>query len=180
MAFFEPIFEVLADYRPRSLGDIEQALAESSTSFTSFADIVRAIMILVGAGLLGPVQDEQRVKETKARTDKLNANFIERAWFGAEVRHLASPITGDGVNVPWIIQLFLLADRKGRKTSEDRVAFVWSVFQEHGQRAIKDGKEIETNEDNVAALEKEDEVFVEQYVPFLKALGIAQGTTQYV
>ena len=63
VSFYNPILDVLADYRPRSLAEIEQALTRSGVAFTQ---IVQAVMILAGAGFLQPVQDEQhRVRSPK-------------------------------------------------------------------------------------------------------------------
>jgi SAM-dependent methyltransferase len=169
--FFGPILDVLKDHRPRSLGEIERAVQDSGLPF---AETIRAIMILAGAGFLQPVQDEEAAGEATNRTDKLNNFLIERARFGTEVGRLASPVTGGGVRVPWIVQLFLLAGRNGRETPRDQAAFVWSVLQEQGQRAKRDGKDIETAEDSLAELTKQAEIVAQQHIPVLSALGITR------
>ena len=170
--FFESILDVLEDHRPRSLGEIKRALQGSDIPF---AEIVRAVMILAGAGFLQPVQDEEAAGEARNRTDKLNNFLIERARFGAEVGRLASPVTGGGVRVPWMVQLFLLARRNGCKVARDQAVFVWSVLQEQGQRVKRDGKDIETTEDSLAELTKQAETIAQQHLPLLRALGITQG-----
>jgi hypothetical protein len=166
---------VLEDHRPRSLGEIERALKGSGMPF---AETVRAVMILAGAGYLQPVQDDEAAGEARNRTDKLNSFLIERARFGAEVGRLASPVTGGGVRVPWMVQLFLLAGRNGRETSRDQAVFVWSVLQEQGQRVKRDGQDIETTEDSLAELTKQAETVAQQHTPLLRALGITQGAVR--
>jgi SAM-dependent methyltransferase len=169
-SFFNPILDVLADHQPRSLGDIEQAMGGSGVPFT---EIVRAVMILAGMGHIQPVQDEQLVEKVKPRTDRLNAHLIDRARFGAEVGRLASPVTGGGIRVPQVAQLFLLAGLNGLRTPEDQATFVWSILQEQGQRVGKDEKEVNGADDNLAQLSKEAETFAEQHLPLLRTLGIA-------
>jgi SAM-dependent methyltransferase len=168
-SFFAPIWDVLADHRPRSLGDIEQAMAGSGVPFS---EIVRAVMILAGMGHIQPVQDERLIEEVKPRTDRLNAHLIDRARFGAEVGRLASPVTGGGVKVSRVAQLFLLASLNGRRSPEDRAAFASAILHDQEQHVTKDGTKFDTAEDSLAELTKLAEAFAEQQMPLLQALRI--------
>ena len=89
------------------------------------------------------------------------------------VNTFASPVTGGGVTVPRFQQLFLLAKQQGHKQPQDWANFVWNLLAMQGQRLIKDGKTLETPEDNLAELTAQANEFAEKRLPILKALQIA-------
>jgi hypothetical protein len=171
-AVYGPILDVLADHRPRSLNEIERAVQGSG--FT-FAQAVRAVLILAGDGHLQPAADECQMEEFKARVDRLNAHSLERARSGAEILHLASVVIGGGVTTSRFEQLCLLASRNGHESPEDRAAFILSVADPEDLRFVKDGKieAVEAIEDKLTALTAAARTFAEKRAPVLGALGIA-------
>ena len=56
---------------------------------------------------------------------------------------------------------------------KDQVAFVWDLLASQGQRIIKEGKTLETPEQNQDELLKQVTEFTEKRLPVLKALGVA-------
>ncbi|WPL20321.1 hypothetical protein [Thiorhodovibrio frisius] len=88
----------------------------------------------------------------------------------SDVQYLASPVTGGGVNR--FEQLFLLAQRQGHKTRSDWARITWQVRQSQGQRQLKDGRPMESAEDNLAELTREAETFAEKRLAILQALGM--------
>ena len=48
----------------------------------------------------------------------------------------------------------------------------WEWLSSQGQRLVKEGKTLETPEDNVAELTAQAKVFADKQLPILKALGI--------
>jgi hypothetical protein len=110
-------------------------------------------------------QDERRV-----RTDDFNAAVLERARFGGELQALASPVTGGGVPLGRFDQLFLLAHMKG---DADPGGFAWSVLEAQGQRIVKDGRALESAEDNRAELRARAEAFHAGRLGVLRSLGVA-------
>lgn len=99
--------------------------------------------------------------------------MCKRARSSGEINFLASPVIGAGVPVPRFHQLFLLARGKGQKTPEDWAQFVWSLLSAQGHRLIKEGKTLDSAEDNIAELTRQAVEFADKRLPVLKGLGIA-------
>ncbi len=85
---------------------------------------------------------------------------------------LATTSTGGGVAVNRFQQLFLLAISVGKKTPEEWAAHTWNIVAAQGQCLIKEGKQIESVEDNLAELKQQAKLFAEKQLPILKALGV--------
>lgn len=50
---------------------------------------------------------------------------------------------------------------------------VWTILQAQGQKLLKEGKTLETAEENMAELTRQAEEFAQKRLPILKALQIA-------
>ncbi len=168
-AVYGPILDQLAEHKPMSLGQLEQALKPG----INFAQILQAVMILTATGVLMPVQEEDAIREARKRTDRLNSYIIAKARGAADLTHLASPVTGGGIAVGRFQQLFLLARSQGNKQPADWAGFVWNILAMQGQRLVKDGKPIDSADDNIAELTTQANSFAEGILPILKALRIA-------
>ena len=68
---------------------------------------------------------------------------------------------------------FLLARSEGRQHPAEWAAFAWSLLADQGQRLLKEGKPLETLEENVAELTAQATLFAEKRLPILRALAIA-------
>ena len=168
-AVYGPILDQLADHKTKSLGDLEKALQPSGIRFVQ---INEAVMVLASAGVVLAVQGDEATAKAKKRTDRLNTHLMTKARSSNELNYLASPVTGGGVTVPRFQQLFLLAKQHGHKQPQDWANFVWNLLAMQGQRLIKDGKTLETPEDNLAELTRQAIEFAEKRLPILKALQI--------
>ena len=169
-AIYNPILDLLADHQPRTLGQIEEGVKGRDITF---AQLVQAALVLVGTGTLAPVQDEAAIAQAKKRTDKLNTFLVNKARGNGDVPYLASPVTAGGVAVGRFQQLFLLAGAQGRKQPADMARFAWQFLAAQGQKIVRDGKTLETADDNLAELTERAEGFVAKQLPILKALRIA-------
>ena len=169
-AIYSPIIDLLADYKPRTLGWIEQSVRDKGVTF---AQLTQAVMILAGTGHLAAVQDDALITKAKKHTDKLNAHLIDKARGNGEISYLVSPVTGGGVTVGRFQQLFLLTLNQGKKQPADLAAQVWQVLNVQGQKLVKEGKTLETDEQNLAELTERAQIFIEKSLPLLKALQIA-------
>lgn len=169
-AVYNPILDLLADHKPRTLGQIEQAVKDKGVAF---AQVTQAAMVLTGAGHLAAVQDEALMAKAKKHTDKLNAHLIDKARGSSDITYLASPVTGGGITVNRFQQLFLLALGQGKKQPAEWAAFVWQVLAAQGQKILKEGKTLETAEENLAELTLQATAFAGKQVAVLRALQIA-------
>ena len=89
------------------------------------------------------------------------------------INFLASPVSGGGIVVGRIFQLFLLARLQGGKTPADWSAFAWKILNSQGQKLIYEEKVLESDEENIASLTAQSQAFASKYLPLLQALGIA-------
>jgi len=168
-AVYNPILDVLADHRIHTLAQIEQAVREKGVSF---AQVIQAALVLTGAGHLAPVQDDAVISKAKKHTDKLNAHLMNKARGSGDISYLASPVTGGGIMTGRFQQLFLLAKSQGKKQPVEWAQFVWEVLNQQGQRLLKEGKALETAEENLAELTTQATAFAEKQLPILKAQGV--------
>lgn len=167
---YAPILDFLADHKPKTLGQIEQAVKDKGVRF---AQIMQASLVLSGLGHLVAVQEDTVTSKAKKQCDKINSHLYSKARGSIDVSYLASPVTGGGVSVGRFQQLFLLALSNGKKQPADWVQFAWQILQAQGQKLVKEGKTLETAEENLAELTTQATVFAEKQLPILKALQIA-------
>jgi hypothetical protein len=66
----------------------------------------------------------------------------------------------------------LLAKQQGHKQPTDWAQFVWAILSAQGQLLVKEGKALESAEDNLAELTAQAQTFADKQLPILKALQI--------
>lgn len=169
-AIYSPILDALADHKPKTLGQLEVLLKDRGIAFVQ---LTQAIVVLTGTGSLVAVQDEAFIPKTKKLTDKFNAHVIDKARGSPDLIYLASPVSGGGVAVNRFQQLFLLAISQGKKQPAEWAQFAWQILSAQGQKIVKDGKTIDTAEENLAELSEQAQAFATKLLPALKALQIA-------
>lgn len=167
---YNPILDLLADHQPRTIGQIEQAVKDQGVAF---GHLMQAMMVLTGTGHLAAVQDEAVVSKARKCCERINAHIINKARSRSDINYLASPITGGGVAVGRFQQLFLLAMRQGKKQPDDLAAHVLQILAAQSQKLIKEGKTLETAEDNLAELVAQAADFTKKQLPIVKALQIS-------
>ena len=168
-AVYNPILDALADHKPKTLAQVEQAVKGKGVVL---GQVLEAFMLLASTGVLGAVQDEKVIAKTKARTDRINLHLMGKARGGDAISYLASPVTGGGVMVGRFHQLFLLAKAQGKKTPGEWAQFVWQILAAQGQKIVKEGKTLDTSEENIAELNRQAVEFAESRIPIMTALQI--------
>lgn len=169
-AIYAPILDLLADHKPKSLAQIEEALRGRGIVF---AQVVEAVMALSGAHVLAPAQDVSSMAKARACTGKLNAHLIDKARGSGDITYLASPVTGGGVYVGRFEQMFLLALAQGRKQPDEWAHATWQMLAAQGQQIVKEGRTLGTDDEILAELLSQAKAFAEKQLPILKALEIA-------
>lgn len=169
-AVYNPILDVLADHKPKSLGQIEQQVRDQGITLKH---VQEAAIVLAGNGHLAAVQEEQVISKASKTTSRLNTYLIQKARGMGDITYLASPVTGGGISVGRFQQLFLLAIQQGEKQPAEWAQFVWQLLSSQGQKILKEGKTLETPEENLAELTAQAQTFAEKQLPILKALQIA-------
>ena len=163
-AVYTPILDMLADYTPKTVAQIEAALTQ-----LNLAQIQQAVLLLIGQGHLAPAQDAKTIEACKGKVKSLNQMLLNKARGSSDIGYLADPVTGGVLTVTRFQQLFVLGLQKGQKTPEQMAQFVWSIISGQGQRLIKEGKTLDTPEENLAELTAQAVAFQGKLLPILKA-----------
>jgi hypothetical protein len=161
---YGPICNALAE-SPLTL---EQLQNHPQTSQISLNSLYQSLIILTGIGYIHPAVDDETCQQRKRATDAFNAAVKAKAIYGDELNFLASPLIGTGVIVNRLEQLFLLAKSRNRDGAE----FVWEVLSSQGKQVVKEGKTLETPEENLAYLKSASEEFYQERLLTLQKLGI--------
>ncbi|MEM8811130.1 MAG: methyltransferase regulatory domain-containing protein [Pseudomonadota bacterium] len=168
-SIYGPILDVIGDQTPKTIGAIETAVASKGLTL---GQIVQAVLVLGGDTQLTAAQDDDAIGSAKSHTDRLNRHLIAMARDSGSVTYLASPVTGGGVRVGQAHQLFLLALTEGRRQPEDWADFVWPILAQQGQKIVKDGRTLETDEENRAEFLEQAKAFADGFLPVLRALQV--------
>src|SRR5262249_29604678 len=146
---YRPLIKALAenDYAPKT---VDQLAAHAQLKAMPMAQILQAILVLTGTAHVHPAQET--ASASRSRCGALNRYLCERARSVGDIHFLASPVIGGGVFVPRFHQLFLLALQLGKKSEAEQAAFTWGLLSAQGERGVKDGKVLETPEENIAEL----------------------------
>lgn len=167
---YVPVLEQMETYKIVSLGELEAALKSTSMSFVQ---LLQAILVLIGAGHVEPAQSETVIKHAHKQTTKLNRHLMRKARSSADITYLASPVTGGGIGVGRFHQLFILALQEGKNEPQAWAQYTWQILILQAQKLLREGKVIESDEDNLAELERLAIEFKDGTLPMLKALKIA-------
>jgi SAM-dependent methyltransferase len=140
---YVPILDLMSDHKPRTLGQIEQSVKEKQITF---AQIMQAMMVLTGADYVCPAQEDAVISKVKKTSRALNTHLMHSARSSSDISFLASPVTGGGIPVGRFEQVFALAVTQGKKQPAEWAKAVWQVLQAQGQKLVKEGKTLETDE----------------------------------
>jgi SAM-dependent methyltransferase len=166
---YGPILDTLADHQPKSLIQIEQLLVEKSIELSQ---ITEAVVMLMGIGALSNVQDDVGSAAAQSTTDRLNAYLTDKSRGNFDVSYLASPVTGGGIAVTRLQQLFLLALRMGQSQPSELAQTVWNILEPQGQKVKKENLTLETAEENLSELTSLASTFIQKKLPIFQALKI--------
>jgi SAM-dependent methyltransferase len=169
-AVYGPVLDALADLEPKSLAQLEQAVAGKGITLEV---IVQVLITLIGTGTAVPAQDDAIIAAARPGTDRLNAHLCAKARGAGDINYLASPVTAGGMAVGRFGQIFLLARAQGATSPAEWARFAWQLLAAQGHKIIKDGKTLQSPEENLAELTNEAQKFADQTLPVLKAMAIA-------
>ena len=88
---------------------------------------IRATMVPIHAGIVHPTQPPARIEKAAATCDRLNGEILRRSLTEDRIHALASPVTGGGVRVSRLQQLFLYAVGEDARSPDEWARFAWSV-----------------------------------------------------
>jgi SAM-dependent methyltransferase len=150
---------------PLTMGEL---LRHPDTKQIQLNNLYQALIVLTGLGYIHPAVDDKTCTQRQKSTNGFNRVVQEKAFISEEMNYLASPLIGTGVAVSPLEQMLLVAKSK----NEDPVKFIWEKFSSQGKRFVKEGKVLETPEENIAHLESAALEFYTNRFPTLQKLGI--------
>jgi SAM-dependent methyltransferase len=167
---YAPILDFMADHKVKTIAQLEQLAKNHGTNFSQ---LTQALLILVGTEHVQLAQEEQVANKARRSADKLNAYLITKARGNTDIGYLASPVIAGAVTIDRFSQLFLLSRSQGGKQPAEWAQFTWGILASQNQRIIKEGKQLETAEENLAELNVQAQAFADKKLPILKALMVA-------
>lgn len=165
---YQPILDLMGDYRIHSLLDVEHAMA----GISDFNGVMQALMILVGKGSLQLAQDDAVIEAALPQCQRLNRELCRQARYSGAISVLASPVTGGGISVGRFNQVFLLSASEALDEPARWAQDLLAVLAAQGQRIVIEGKAPES-----ASIESREALrlavdFQEKHLPMLRALGV--------
>lgn len=162
----DPVLEVLGDYLPHSLGEIEDRISP----VVNFGQMMQAIMLMVGAGYVAPAQRDAQVQSTKPLAMALNAEMRRLSCFTNQSSYLTCPVTGGGLTVGRFQQNFMQAALAGHASPAQWAEFAWKSLDSAGHRVVKAGQTLQDPHDNRVELQRLAEEFQAGLWPVLQKL----------
>ena len=89
------------------------------------------------------------------------------------MKYLVSPVTSTAIPVARFEQLFLEGSSQGLATADELAEFVWAILEQQGQRLIREGKTVDSAEDNLKELALLADKFLAKKLPILQKLGVS-------
>jgi len=151
-AVHRSVLDALGDHRPRTIAEMQPA-----TAGFPFEELAAAVFELAATGHVALAQDDATIGHCAPRTGRLNARLLAHAASSDDIAVLASPVTGGGVTVEWLEQLFLAAMESSGSAPE-----AWAAHARLRATAWDE-----------AELATRARRFAERRLPVLRALGVA-------
>lgn len=163
---YRTILKHLANYQTIKFGDLEQMLVAKNFNFN---ELLQAIFVLLG---LGCVTSSTTTSEHQHKIGSLNKFITTEAKSSGNITYLISPITGAAVHVSRFDILFIEALNEGYCDKETIAKFVWAKLVDENERLLRDGKPLNSAEENLEELKAQITKFIEEDRDRLVALGI--------
>jgi SAM-dependent methyltransferase len=161
---YKPVIDVL-DHGPMT---VRELIASPPASKLEWSGLLDAIKVLVGRGELQPALPAENEAERAASARSFNGAVMALAKDSADLGYFASPVTGGGVRVDQLTQLYLQAKKDG---SDNPVAALAATAAQRGGVVDKDDKKLGP-EETLAALTARVARIEQRTVPLLQRLGI--------
>ncbi|PAF42950.1 class I SAM-dependent methyltransferase [Helicobacter sp. 11S03491-1] len=155
------LLDILSDHKPKSMAQIQE---ESKGKFEHLAQVIEAIIILNALDVVSEVQKEEIVSKALEKTHQLNVQILENAKSGNQISVLASALTGEGVEIGRFEQLFLQSRLQGKKDPKEYAKHAWEILKVQQEKIIKEGKILQTEEENMKDLEERAKKFEKRCV----------------
>jgi len=166
---YRPLLAVLSDHQPHYVRELRQL--PNGRAITTGV-LLQALVVLAGKGAVSVAQEDEATEQAQESSQRLNQHLMAQARGSGDIQFLSSPVTGGGIPVGRLQQLFAAAMSSGISDAEGLAAYVWEIFAAQGAKVNRDGQALESAEDNQAELLRLARIFLDEQWPLLKALRI--------
>jgi SAM-dependent methyltransferase len=166
---YSTILSILNDHNAHSIGEIVDLTKGQGIQLNQ---VLECLITLADKGQVNSVIGQDVEDSCVNSCHSLNAYFLNLSRSNALQSHLASPVTGGGIHVDRIHQLFLLAYTQGAKSPEGMANFSWQVLRSQNHNVLIDGKPLESDEENIGHLTKLAAQFLKERLNILRKLKI--------
>lgn len=161
------LLDALSDHRPRALAELMDA--PQARGFT-VRRWVQVLSLMLAGGHLAPATPEPA--RAREQAQRLNRTLCERARHGTDIHYLASPVTGGGLQVNRIEQMFLHLLQQGCSDPAQWADQVVAILYGAGERLVHEGKTLKEPAEGRAQLLEQAQRFAAKRLPMLRALGV--------
>jgi hypothetical protein len=168
-AVYQPILEAFRA-GPATLHEV--IAGHKAVADLGWQRVQEAVTALVGADVLHPCLPAKGETARIKATNAFNAAVMEMSKDAGDIIYLASPVTGGALTVPRFRQFFALSQQQGGKIPEEWAQAAWKILSAQGQQLVKEGKTLETEQENLAELTAQAKEFQDKHLPLLKILRI--------
>ena len=158
----------MIDVLDRGPMTVKELIESPPASRLEWNGLTDAIRVLVGRGVLQPALPAGNEAERTASARAFNAAVTALARDSADLGYLASPVTGGGIRVDQLTQLYLHAKRAG---SDDPADMLAGVAARRGGFVDKDGNSLGPDEARTTLTARVARM-EERTLPLLARLGI--------
>jgi SAM-dependent methyltransferase len=168
---YRPMLERLADSGAEgvTLGDL-RSLGPLKTMPREAA--VEATCMLLALGAAFPVVDSAST-DGGAAARKVARKMLEQCERTGAPPFMPSPVTRNGHPVDRVNASFILGLQDGAQNKKALARRAWAALEQAGQRLLKDGKPMPTEQENLAELEQRAAKFLDGGRQALERLGLA-------
>ncbi|MFC0399120.1 methyltransferase regulatory domain-containing protein [Paraburkholderia rhizosphaerae] len=169
---YRPILRVMSRDGVTTLGDIERGVKSAGITLDQ---VVEAVTLLIGMGPVLNVQDDQQTQQAHSAAVRLNTAICERAYDSNALQFLVSPVSGSGVSIPHVAQLFLLAAKRGLSRPQQWAEFARAALSGRAGASERVGHAYVPLAFADPDLVDKAIRFADVYLPVLRMLGIDAG-----
>jgi len=166
---YKPILDYMSDYKIHSIRELSEGLSNAGVTP---GHVLEAMMVLSTDGRVLPVNDDSIIEKVQDNCNRMNNYVINRSRSHTEMQQLLSPVAGTGIPVNRVEQFFILSLKNGITDPKQWVQEAWKILSTQGERLLKDGVAVESEEENLAVLANQASNFKEKRMHVLAALGI--------
>ncbi|PAF52298.1 methyltransferase regulatory domain-containing protein [Helicobacter sp. 13S00477-4] len=170
---YEPLLDILGDHTPKTIGQIEQELKGKFDELQG-GGLIESLMVLNMLNILREVQDDKIIQSCLQKTYAINKEILQKAKISNNISYLASAAIGEGIEVAHFEQLFLSNYSNQISDHKEYAKIIWKILDSQGNRIIKDGKTLQTAEENLKELEELCKN-IKKRLPIYKNLKILEG-----